>query len=266
MLFSFNWFDMASIQWWYLPRVNTALMIHALKLRDDIEWSCLKSVSQSVSQFIALQKELNPTSPIKATWASLSTACLHNRLQIKVYEKCRTSTDLQKRKSWQSRNKKWEEKRWTTDFISLKHTLFDSLFHKKQAQRPYGWISRSTAFICPPIRCVCLLPTIQQKMNSSAPTCEHKVLQNRRGLDLSRLQRFLWHPQSMRHIFLGLCSTPCINVNLSFAYKPTNAHLWSCSAICFCPLFFTHLHVSVTPVTIFKVSYSRNTRNATEIE
>jgi hypothetical protein len=57
-------------------------------------------------------------------------------------------------------------------FLHLFLNIFPSThsFIKKQAQRPYGWVSRSTAFTRPPILRVCLLPTAQRKRNSNAPT------------------------------------------------------------------------------------------------
>jgi hypothetical protein len=49
---------------------------------------------------------------------------------------------------------------------------------------------------------------------------------------------------------------------LVFLYKPTSAQLRRCSAIQF---YLLHRHVSVTLVTIIKVSYSKNTSDKLHI-
>ena len=60
-----------------------------------------------------------------------------------------------------------------------------------------------------------------------------------------------------------VCSIPCIKGTLSFVHKPTNAHLCSCLTIYV--FYSSHLHISVTSVTIFRVFHSLNTTSTTEI-
>jgi hypothetical protein len=63
-----------------------------------------------------------------------------------------------------------------------------------------------------------------------------------------------WNHSTMQpwHVSVNFMSPmPCIKVNLSSCINQQNAHLQSCSAICV--FYCMHLHVSVTPVIIFRV-------------
>jgi hypothetical protein len=56
-----------------------------------------------------------------------------------------------------------------------------------------------------------------------------------------------------------------INVNFALMHKPTNAHFIMLFSYTYFVLYSLHLHVSVTPVTIFRVSYSKNKRSTVDV-